>query len=67
MKVNAKLLSKALKYCSNWDSGKCSGCMIKIHSGTIYQRVDAKMYGKLCNPSGCKYYDNVVIPVLHKP
>ena len=55
---------RALKHCANWDAGKCSGCMIKCQAGTSYQIIDAKLTGKDCNPVGCKYYENVVIPVL---
>tara|TARA_R110002051_G_scaffold318226_1_gene400299 strand:- start:423 stop:599 length:177 start_codon:yes stop_codon:yes gene_type:complete len=57
----------ALKYCANWDSGKCSGCMLKCKAGTIYQVIDAKLMGKDCNPEGCNYYDTLVIPVIREP
>ena len=63
-KEETLLRARALKHCANWDNGNCSGCIIKTHCGTVYQLIDSKMYGKSCNPIGCKYYESLVSPVL---
>ena len=60
-----KLKYKALQHCANWDSGKCSGCMIKCElDGTVRQVIDNKLSGKECNPKDCTYFENLVEPML---
>lgn len=55
----------ALLGCANWDAGKCIGCMIKVdNDGTIYQVIDSKKSGKDCNPDDCKYFEELVVPVI---
>ena len=56
---------KALLSCANWDTGKCIGCLIKCElDGTILMRINKKMEGKDCDPKGCKYFEELVLPVL---
>ena len=55
----------ALLSCANWDAGKCIGCMIKVEpDGTILQVIDKKKSGKECKPDDCKYYQELVIPII---
>ena len=55
----------ALLGCANWDAGKCIGCMIRVDDdGTLYQVIDSTMANKECNPEGCKYFEELVVPIL---
>ena len=57
---------QALLSCANWDAGKCMGCMIKVEpDGSILQVIDKKKSGKECDPTDCKYFKELVVPVLN--
>ena len=57
--------SDALRSCANWDAGKCIGCLIKCElDGSILMRINKEMQGKECNPEGCKYFEELVVPIL---
>ena len=58
-----KLLNIARQYCSNWNAGKCVGCMFVRKDGKLTYSVNSKLSGKNCSfEDGCEYFETIVIP-----
>ena len=58
-----KLLNIARQYCSNWNAGKCVGCVFTRKNEKLTYFISSKLSGKNCSvEEGCEYFDNVVVP-----
>ena len=57
------VLNIARSYCSNWDAGKCIGCVFNKKDDKVFVTLDSKLSGKPCRvEKGCEFFDSVVIP-----
>ncbi len=59
----ASIRNIAMQHCSNWNSGKCIGCMVTKKNGRLKFFIDSSMSDKDCIvESGCDYFESIVIP-----
>ena len=57
------VLNIARSYCSNWDAGKCVGCVFNRKDDKLSITLDSKLSGKPCRvEKGCEFFESVVIP-----
>ena len=61
MVKNSKLRT-AMKYCANWDSGDCLGCMMSSSNKVLIFRILSKFANKPCQvDKKCDYFKNIVV------
>jgi len=59
----ANILNIARSYCSNWDAGKCVGCVFSRDDDKLSITLDSGLIGKPCRvEEGCEFFESVVIP-----
>jgi len=62
MSQMASQIPIARKYCCNWNSGKCLGCMFKRQGGKLIMKIDKKYANKPCAvDDGCQYFEQIVM------
>ena len=61
--VKDSKIRTAMKYCANWDSGDCLGCMMSSSNKVIIFRILSKFANKPCQvDEKCDYFKNIVMP-----
>ena len=61
--VKDSKIRTAMKYCANWDSGDCLGCMMSSSNKVLIFRILSKFANKPCQvDKKCDYFKNIVMP-----
>lgn len=61
--VKDSKIRTAMKYCANWDSGDCLGCMMGSSNKVLIFRILSKFANKPCQvDEKCDYFNNIVVP-----
>ena len=61
--VKDSKIRTAMKYCANWDSGDCLGCMMSSSNKVLIFRILSNFANKPCQvDEKCDYFNNIVVP-----